>query len=53
MATVATTSPRRATATSAGADGVTVMLLTLAAFLVILALLAWQVDPRRLSPGTA
>ena len=41
MATVATTSPRRATA--AGADGVTVTLLTLAAFLAIFALLAWQV----------
>ncbi len=42
MATVATTSPHRATA-PVGADGVTVMLLTLAAFLAILALLAWQV----------
>jgi hypothetical protein len=41
MAMVATTSPRRATA--AGADGVTVMLLAVAAFLAILALLAWQV----------
>jgi hypothetical protein len=41
MATVATTSPRRAIAT--GADGVTLTLLTLAAFLAILALLAWQV----------
>lgn len=43
MATVATTSPRRATVTAAAADGVAVMLLTMAAFLVIVALLAWQV----------
>lgn len=41
MAMVATTSPRRSTA--AGPDGVTVMLLTLAAFLAILAVLAGQV----------
>ena len=41
MAMVATTSPRRSTA--AGPDGVTVMLLTLVAFLAILAVLAGQV----------
>ncbi len=41
MAAVATTSPRRAA--SAGPDRITVMLLTLTVFLVILAVLAWQV----------
>jgi hypothetical protein len=40
MATVATTSPRRAN--EAGPDRLTVMLLTLTVFLVMVAVLAWQ-----------
>lgn len=49
MAAAATTSSRRASASAAGSrpgagpDRITVMLLTLAVFLVILAGLAWQV----------
>ena len=43
MATVATTSQRPRRSAAAGPDGVTVMFLTLAAFLTVLALLAWQV----------
>jgi hypothetical protein len=42
MPAVATTNPRRATAAAAGPDRITVMLLTLTVFLVILAVLAWQ-----------
>ena len=42
MAAVATTSPRRGPRAAAGPDRITVMLLTLTVFLVILAVLAWQ-----------
>ena len=42
MAAVATTSPRRGPTAAAGPDRITVMLLTLTVFLVILAVLAWQ-----------
>ena len=42
MAAVATTSPRRGPRAAAGPDRITVMLLTVTVFLVILAVLAWQ-----------
>jgi hypothetical protein len=43
MATVATTSPKPPRSATAGPDGITVAFLTLAAFLAVLAVLAWQV----------
>lgn len=49
MATVATTSAKPRGSAAAGPDGITVAFLTLAAFLAVLAVLAWQVrsTPRR------